>query len=89
MPLHRPLFLLPPESAHALALYALETLAARSRLCALVHKRVAWTSAALETTTEKPVWSREFPATSVMLIVYAYVPADSTAVAVSDAVRRL
>ena len=50
MPLHRPLFLLPPESAHALAMFALETLAARPRLCAVVRERLAFAGASLETT---------------------------------------
>jgi dihydroorotate dehydrogenase len=50
MPLHRPLFLLPPESAHTVAMLALETVATRPRLCALGRARLAWTNAALETT---------------------------------------
>jgi dihydroorotate dehydrogenase len=50
MALHRPLFLLPPESAHTLAMRTLEMVAARPRLCAVLRKRLAFAGASLETT---------------------------------------
>ncbi len=50
MVLHRTLFLLPPESAHALAMRTLEIVAARPRLCAVLRKQLAFAGASLETT---------------------------------------
>lgn len=50
MALHGPLFLLPPESAHTLAMRTLEMLAARPRLCAVLRERLAFAGASLETT---------------------------------------